>query len=75
VNATLQANAIMLIAGVGGLTLLDARLTLLELGLRAQAIGSSVRFTFSLWVIINLFAIGYLLIRHKSISLHRLGRS
>jgi uncharacterized protein len=70
VNATLQANAILLIVVVGGLILLAGRLRLRDLGLRAEAIGPAVGFTLLLWVCVNLFDIGYLLVARMPISLH-----
>jgi uncharacterized protein len=70
VNATLQANAILLIVVVGGAILLAGRLTLRDLGLRAEAIGPAVGFTLLLWVCINLFDVGYLLVAHLPVSLH-----
>jgi uncharacterized protein len=70
VNATLQANAIVLIVGVGGLILWAGRLRLRDLGLAAPAIGPAVGFTFLLWVCINLLDVGCLLVAHAPLTLH-----
>jgi uncharacterized protein len=70
VNSTLEANAILLVAGVGGLILLGGRLTLRDLGLRTDGIGPAVCFAFVLWAWVNLFDIAYLLAVHMPMSLH-----
>jgi uncharacterized protein len=70
VNATLQANAMLLIVGVGGLILWAGRLRLRDLGLPAPAIGPALRFALLLWVCINLFDVGRLLVAHAPLALH-----